>query len=152
MTPEDIQTLSQADLEERLKELAEKQEREEATQQEIEKRSLFAQEAIRREIIDNGMEVEEYDEEELYQDQLYEAQLKDFDKLVVASSSKFKELNGVKLKIAYSGVPLGLEGIIINVWEPNFERYIEEKVLMYKYTVQIYTELVVVDEDEIEEI
>lgn len=86
-----------------------------------------------------------------------------FKKKLAETPSKFKEGQWVKLKTGtVTDVLAGTEGIVLDVFTPDFDLYIEKDIFMYDYMVEIhakhpefpsriiYSGIPIVDEDQLE--
>ena len=96
----------------------------------------------------------------------YRNDLEELDELMDKIEAKFDELDKVRLKVNTGGmygatIFAGLEGFVMDVLSPDFERYRKTRNLVYRYEVKIEIwdletfkivvhDRVTVDEDEIE--
>ena len=64
-----------------------------------------------------------------------------FRKKVTETPSPFKEGQWVRLKTStLQGIPDGSEGVILDVLSPDFDLYIEEDIVRYKYLLEVHAE------------
>lgn len=64
-----------------------------------------------------------------------------FRKKVTETPSPFKESQWVRIKTStLQGIPDGSEGVILDVLSPDFDLYIEEDIVRYKYLLEVHAE------------